>query len=69
LDSQIGEAAKALGVTATELRAKFQTMGFGPMHDRLRASLLAWVAGLDEKDHKGYGIPPGDVIWVPNMLS
>ncbi len=59
MDSQIGEAA-------TELQARLQAMGFGPMHDRLPS---AWVACLDGMGHKGYGVPAGGRIRVPTMSS
>jgi len=67
LKSQIDEAAKVVGVSATELRAKLLAMGFGSTHDRLDAFLSAWVASLEEKDRKAFGTPPDDVIWVPKV--
>jgi hypothetical protein len=69
LQSQIVEAAKMLGLSPTDMRAKLLTMGFGSTHDRLDAFLSAWVASLDEKDRKAFGTPPDDVIWVPKVLS
>lgn len=69
LQSQIHEASKVLGVSATEMRAKLLAMGFGSTHDRLDAFLSAWVASLDEKDCKAFGTPPDDVIWVPKVVS
>jgi len=65
LQSQLDEAAKLLGVTATDLRAKFAVMGYGSTHDRLDAFLSAWVASLDESKRKAFGAPPDDAIWVP----
>jgi hypothetical protein len=65
LQSQIDEAAKVLGVSAADLRAKLLAMGFGSTHDRLDAFLSAWVASLGEGDRQAYGTPPDDVIWVP----
>jgi hypothetical protein len=65
LQNQVGEAAKVLGVTVTDMRAKLLVMGFGSSHDRLDAFLSAWVASLAEEDRKAFGNPPDDVIWVP----
>lgn len=65
LQSQLDEAAKLIGITTTDLRAKLLTMGFGSAHDRLDAFLSAYVASLDEKDRKAFGNPPHDSIWVP----
>lgn len=65
LQSQLEEAAKLIGVTTTDLRAKLLAMGFGSAHDRLDAFLSAYVASLDEKDRKAFGTPPHDAIWVP----
>lgn len=67
LQSQLDEAAKLLNVTATDLRAKLLTMGFGSTHDRLDAFLSAWVASLNEDDRTAFGAPPHDAIWVPKM--
>jgi hypothetical protein len=65
LQSQIEEAAKVFGISATEMRANLLAMGFGSTHDRLDAFLSAWVASLDEKDRRPFGTLPDDVIWVP----
>jgi hypothetical protein len=65
LESQVQEAAKVLGLSATDFRAQLLVMGFGSPHDRLDAFLSAWVASLDVKDRKAFGSPPYDVIWVP----
>jgi hypothetical protein len=67
LQGQMDEAAKLFGVSTTEMRAKLLAMGYGSAHDRLDAFLSAWVASLDEKDRKGFGTPPDDVIWVPKV--
>jgi hypothetical protein len=69
LQSQIGEAAKVLDVSPTDMRAKLLVMGFGSTHDRLDAFLSAWVASLDEGNRKAFGTPPDDVIWVPKVVS
>jgi hypothetical protein len=66
LHSQLDEAARLIGVTTTALRAKLLAMGFGSAHDRLDASLSAYVASLDEKNRKAFGGPPYDAIWVPD---
>lgn len=65
LQSQIDEAAKLLGISATEMRARLLAMGYGSVHDRLDAFLSAWVAHLEETERKAFGTPPDDVIWVP----
>jgi len=65
LQRQIVAAAQVLGVSATEIRARLQTMGYGSTHDRLDAFLSAWVASLDDRDRKAFGTPPDDAIWVP----
>jgi hypothetical protein len=65
LQSQLVEAAKLLGVSETDLRAKLAVMGFGSTHDRLDAFLSSWVAGLDESRRRAFGTLPDDAIWVP----
>jgi hypothetical protein len=69
LQSQFIEAAKLLGVTATDLRAKLMTMGFGSTHDRLDAFLSAWVASLEASRRRAFGTPPDDAIWVPLLVE
>jgi hypothetical protein len=69
LQSQIGEAAKLLDVSPTDMRAKLLAMGFGSTHDRLDAFLSAWVASFEEGNRKAFGTPPDDVIWVPKAVS
>jgi hypothetical protein len=69
LQSQILGAAKVLGISPTDMRAKLLTMGFGSTHDRLDAFLSAWVASMDEGNRKAFGTPPDDVIWVPRVVS
>jgi hypothetical protein len=39
----------------------------GPAHDGLDAYSSAWIASLDPKERQPLGIPPDDVIWVPNL--
>jgi hypothetical protein len=39
----------------------------GPTHDGLDAYSSAWIASLDPKERQPLGIPPDDVIWVPNL--
>lgn len=65
LQNQLDEAAKLIGMSTTNLRAQLLVMGFGSYHDRLDAFLSAYVAGLDEKNRKAFGVPPHDAIWVP----
>jgi len=67
LQSQLDEAAKLLGVSETDLRAKLVVMGFGSKHDRLDAFLSAWVASLDERGRTAFGTLPDDAIWVPKL--
>lgn len=67
LQNQIDEAAKLLGVSPTEMRAKLLSMGFGSTHDRLDAFLSCWVASVGDSNRKAFGRPPADVIWVPKV--
>jgi hypothetical protein len=66
IDAQLAEAARHTGwPTSDEEWAAFEDTGFGDRHDRLDAYLSAWVAALEEKDRRAFGMPPDDVIWTP----
>ena len=67
LGAQISAAARSTGwSSAEEFEPSLESLGHGPRHDKLDAYLSAWVASLDEGDRVACGVPPHDVIWVPN---
>ena len=64
--AQIRSAARYTGWPAgAQEEAILSKIAWAPRHDCLDAYLSAWVAALEEHERVPYGIPPGDVIWVP----
>jgi hypothetical protein len=38
-----------------------------PLHDAVDAYACAWIAALERENRTPLGLPPNDVIWVPNI--
>jgi hypothetical protein len=52
---------------SVQLREALKAGVRAPLHDALDAYSSAWVAALDPQKRRGLGLPPNDVIWVPQL--
>lgn len=70
VEDQLAAAARYAGwPLGLEGEPALHEIAWGAPHDQLDAYLSAWVAGLEEPDRTAYGVPPGDEIWIPKVLT
>lgn len=67
LQQQIKALAKRTGWQAAALEKQLKVAVTGAPHDRVDAFSCAWIASLYPDQTKACGIPPDDVIWLPEI--
>ncbi len=66
---QLGKIAKATGWSRESLAQQLAVAVRGESHDQLDAFMAAWVASLYPRFTVACGVPPEDVIWLPDISA